>query len=286
MQPLLAQVSSLPFDFSEDVSGYAAARFRQMEVWLTKLEEYLSRHSPDELRQLLERHSMQLPVASFQGGLFASGQAGQQAWGLFERRLALCRDWQIQTLVVAADVSGPIDEASAQQVIDRLSEAAHTAEKFGIRLALEFRANATLLNNLETAAAVVRRIGHPLLGLCLDTFHFHVGPSKLEDLRYLEPTWLFHVQLADLADVPRELAADAHRILPGEGDIAIPAILEHLQKIGYQGTVSIEMLNPQLWHVSPRQLAETARACFERLLVPRDRTASGGDRGSHTSQVG
>ncbi len=273
MQALLAQVSSLSFDFAEDVSGYAAAGFRQMEVWLTKLEAFLRGHSAGELRQLLERHGMTMPVASFQGGLFAGGQARDEAWQLFEQRLALCQALQIDTLVVAGDPSSPVDTATAQNVVDQLQQAAELASQFGVRLALEFRAQSPLLNNLETAAAVVRQIGHPALGLCLDTFHFHVGPSKSEDLRYLDPQLLFHVQLADLADVPRELASDSHRILPGDGDIPIRAILEHLHKVGYQGTVSIELMNPQLWQVSPRQLAEVAMACFERLFA--DKSANG-----------
>ena len=41
-------------------------------------------------------------------------------------------------------------------------------------------------------------------------FHYYVGPSKPDDLGLLRRENLFHVQLCDVADVPRELAADAH----------------------------------------------------------------------------
>ena len=65
-------------------------------------------------------------------------------------------------------------------------------------------------------------------------FHFAVGPSKTEDLAYLTPANLFHVQLSDLADRLRETAADRDRILPGDGDLPLTAIVRHLRAIDYQ----------------------------------------------------
>ena len=85
-------------------------------------------------------------------------------------------------------------------------------------------------NNLQTAAALVAEVGSPHLGLCLDAFHWHVGPSKTEDLGYLTADNLFHVQLCDLADTPRELARDSDRILPGEGDIPLAPLIARLRR--------------------------------------------------------
>ncbi len=56
-------------------------------------------------------------------------------------------------------------------------------------------------------------------------FHYYLGPSKFEDLGYLTVENLFHVQLADLAQLPRELATDADRILPGDGDFLLEPIV-------------------------------------------------------------
>ena len=71
----------------------------------------------------------------------------------------------------------------------------------------------------------------------------------------------------DLADVPRELAKDGDRILPGDGDIPLASIIAHLRRIDYQGCVSLELMNPQLWQVSPLQLATTGLASINRLLT-------------------
>ncbi|MFO0846156.1 MAG: hypothetical protein U0797_27895 [Gemmataceae bacterium] len=49
----------------------------------------------------------------------------------------------------------------------------------------------------------------------------------------------------------RELADDRDRILPGEGDFRIELIVAQLRRIGYDGLVSLETLNPNLWQGKP-----------------------------------
>ena len=61
------------------------------------------------------------------------------------------------------------------------------------------------------------------------------------------------MQVCDLAGVPRELASDADRILPGEGDFDLGPIVRQLRAIGYDGWVSLELFNPTLWQVKPSQ---------------------------------
>jgi sugar phosphate isomerase/epimerase len=109
-------------------------------------------------------------------------------------------------------------------------------------------------------------VGSPHLGLCLDVFHYYTGPSKPEDLHYLSPQNLFHVQFCDLADVPREFATDADRILPGDGDIPLAPIVQHLREIGYTGTVSVELMNPRIWQIPPRQFGEIALTALRKVL--------------------
>ena len=70
----------------------------------------------------------------------------------------------------------------------------------------------------------------------------------------------------DVAGVPRELASDADRVLPGDGDFQLDAILKQLHRTGYDGWVSLELLNPTLWQVKPAQLAELGLAALRRLL--------------------
>lgn len=265
--PTLAQVCSLPSPFEKDVADYAAGKCSAIEVWLTKLETYLQSHSLDDARQLLADNEMTTPVASYQGGLLASqGEQRKEAWKLFEQRLELCRELRIQTIVVACDVPRPLDQQTLERVQVSLVQVAQQCGQRGLRAALEFQATSAFGNNLQTAAAMVAEVASPHLGICFDAFHFYCGPSKSDDLGYLTAQNLFHVQLCDVADVPRELAADGDRILPGEGDIPLMHVVDRLQQIGYTGPVSIELLNPQLWQIPPLQFGEIAMTSLRKLL--------------------
>jgi sugar phosphate isomerase/epimerase len=180
--------------------------------------------------------------------------------------LRLLRELGVGTLVVACDVLGPLEQQDLERVQASLTQAAVRAGEQGIRLALEFQASATFGNNLQTALALVNETGSPHLGICLDVFHFYAGPSKAEDLAYLSRENLFHVQLADIAGVPREFASDADRILPGDGDFQLAPILDVLRAIGYEGYVSLELMNPQIWQVPARQLGEIGMTALRAVL--------------------
>ncbi|MGE0758122.1 MAG: sugar phosphate isomerase/epimerase family protein [Pirellulaceae bacterium] len=267
MRPALAQISTLNSPFDGDVREYAASQCSALEVWLTKLEDYLQTHSLDDTRQLLDREQMVLAAAAQQGGVLASqGEGRREAWQLMERRLQLLQQLGCPTLIVSCDVPAPLGATDADRVRVSLSQAADVAARYGVRLALEFQARSSLGNNLQTAAALVREAGHPHLGLCFDAFHYYVGPSKPDDLGLLTRDNLFHVQLCDVADVPRELAADGHRILPGDGDIPLKPVIDRLCEIGYEGYVSVELMNPRIWQIPPRQFSEIAMTAIRKLL--------------------
>jgi 4-hydroxyphenylpyruvate dioxygenase len=267
MIPTLSQVCCLNSPFDRDLEDFAAGQCRSVEVWLTKLEAYLKSHSLDDVRYWQGKLGISLPVASFQGGLLASqGEARREAWDLFSRRLDLCRELGVGTIVVACDVPAPLSQTTLERVQTSLVQVAQECGQRSLRAALEFQADSAFGNNLQTAALLVADAGSPHLGICLDAFHWHIGPSKTEDLAYLTAGNLFHVQLCDLADTPRELARDSARILPGEGDIALTPLIDHLRRIDYRGCVSLELLNPQLWQVPPLQLGEIGMTALRKIL--------------------
>ena len=270
MIPSLSQICSLNSPFEKDIEDYAAGQCPSIELWLGKLEAWLEAHSPDDFKQLLERHDVRTPVASFQGGVLTSqGDKRKEAWTLFEQRLALCNTLSIGTLIVACDVMAPISNEDIQRVQVSLKQAAGLAEQHDVNLALEFQGRAAFGNNLQTAVALIEEVASSKLGICLDAFHFYVGPSKLSDLGLLTKANLFHVQLSDLADVPREFATDGHRIMPGEGDIPVAEIVSHLKAIEYDRCVSIETMNPQIWQVPALQFGEIAMSSLNHLLQDR-----------------
>ena len=267
MRPCISEATTLSTPFAEDVHGYADGGCRALEVWLTKLETHLERHSAADTRKLLEDRQMTLAAASYQGGLLLSeGEQRKAHHDHFKRRLDLCQHFGIPVLVVAADFARKVNAPDLGRVVASLREAARWAAAFDVRLALEFHGSAPFCASLDTALALVAQCGEPNVGVCLDVFHYYTGPSKFEDLGLLTPANLAHVQVSDVAGVPRELATDADRILPGEGDFRLEPLVRQLRAAGYDGWVSLELLNPTLWQVKVSQLAELGLGALERLL--------------------
>src|SRR5437660_3575514 len=104
MRPCISEATTLPCSFGEDVRAYADGGCQAMEVWLTKLETHLEKHSAADTRKLLEDRRMTLAAASYQGGLLLSqGEQRRAHFDHFRRRLDLCQRFDIATLLVAAD---------------------------------------------------------------------------------------------------------------------------------------------------------------------------------------
>ncbi|HQR08562.1 MAG TPA: sugar phosphate isomerase/epimerase, partial [Gemmatales bacterium] len=223
MQIALSCVTTLTGTLADDISACADAGCHALEVWLTKLETYLEGKgawaSPSAVKKLLAERNVKLVGAAYQGGLLLTqGEERRIQFDQFQRRLSICQELDIPTMLIVPDVAERIDSNDFERVQAALSQATDLASSFNVRLALEFRSTTRWCSSLPTAAVLTNSIGSPNLGLCFDAFHYYTGPSKYEDLAYLTKENLFAVQLCDLSGIAREMAPAADRILPGEGD--------------------------------------------------------------------
>ncbi len=269
MIPCISQATTLHSSFEDDLIGYERSGFRAVELWLTKLEIFLKDHPIAEVRRHLSDRGLRPLGAASQGGLFTThGAASDEAWSQFQRRLDLIAELEVETLIVTADIPAGIDLGALSQLTDELARAVQYAQERRIRLALEFQRGAGFCASLDTTIALIAQSGcvPGSLGVCFDVFHYYNGPSKLEDLGYLNTENLAWIQLSDLAGVPRELAGDSDRILPGDGDYQWEPIVSRFREIGYGGAVSLELLNPQLWQAPVERVADLGYQSICRVL--------------------
>ena len=130
MKPALAQVCSLGSSLEQDIEDYAAGQCRAIELWWGKLDTYLEGHSTDDLLALLARHEMTAPVVSFQGGLLTSqGDYRKEHWASFTRRLGICQQLGVETMVVAGDIAPPLDQQTFDRIQVSLADAARLAQR-------------------------------------------------------------------------------------------------------------------------------------------------------------
>jgi 2-keto-myo-inositol isomerase len=265
MIPCISQATTMSTAFADDARDYPAAGCTALEVWLTKLEKHLQDVSAPDTKKALSDRGISLVAAAYQGGLLLSqGEARKAHFEHFKRRLDLCQTFGIRTLLLAADFATTPDATALGRAVASLAQAAQWAAGFGVRLALEFRGTDAFCSCLDTALTLVEQCREPNAGVCLDAFHFYKGPSKPEDLERLTGANLFHVQLCDVAGVPRELMTDSDRVLPGEGDFRLAPLVQRLKAIGYDGGVSLELLNPVLWQLKATQVVELGMEALRR----------------------
>src|SRR5438093_2373128 len=111
MRPCISEATTLPAPFAEDVEAYARGGCTALEVWLTKLEKHLEEHSAADTQKLLADRQMTLAAAAYQGGLLLSqGEQRRVHFDHFRRRLDLCQQFNIPTLLVAADFGERVDQ--------------------------------------------------------------------------------------------------------------------------------------------------------------------------------
>ena len=219
-------------------------------------------------RKFLGDRGMTLAAASYQGGLLLSqGEQRKAHFDHFKKRLDLCQQLAIPTLVGRRRFCTSPTVTDLERALVSLAQAAHWAAAFDMRLALEFRGKSTFCSSLETASgpgAPVRRTERRHQP---GVFHYYTGPSKFEDLAHLTADRLALVQVCDLAGVPRELATDGDRILPGDGDLQLEPIIQFLRQIHYDGWISLELMNPTLWQTSPALVADMGLTALRKLMM-------------------
>src|ERR1700676_4096181 len=137
MNACISEASTLSSSFAEDVNGYAEGGCHAMEGWLTKLETHLESPSPADTRKLLAERQMTLAAASYQGGLLLSqGEQRKAHYDHFRRRLDVCQQFGIGTMLVVTDFATAIDQTALERAVVSLQQAAQWAAGFDVRLAL------------------------------------------------------------------------------------------------------------------------------------------------------
>jgi sugar phosphate isomerase/epimerase len=257
--PCINQVTTLGAAFDAECAAYHDAGFRHVELWFPKLKQLGL--APQAITARLNDSALAPVSACAVGNLLWRGAPGPvERRGELEDQFALAKALGVPRFVIFDYVEATPKCDDHAVAAERLVSVAELAAKHHVRIALEFIARSRLLGSLPTALQVIRKAAQPNVGLCLDTFHFYAGVSKLEDLDDLRPGEVEHVHFHDVPrSVPRELLVDADRLPPGTGVVPLAKVVEALRRIGYAGALSVELFDPAIQKSDP---AATARTCY------------------------
>jgi sugar phosphate isomerase/epimerase len=257
--PCINQVTTLGAAFDAECAAYHDAGFRHVELWFPKLKQLGL--APQAITARLNDSALAPVSACAVGNLLWRGAPGPvERRGELEDQFALAEALGVPRFVIFDYVEATPKRDDHAVAAERLVSVAELAAKHHVRIALEFIARSRLLGSLPTALQVIRKAAQPNVGLCLDTFHFYAGVSKLEDLDDLRPGEVEHVHFHDVPrSVPRELLVDADRLPPGAGVIPLAKVVDALRRIGYASALSVELFDPAIQKSDP---AATARTCY------------------------
>ncbi len=148
------------------------------------------------------------------------------------------------------------DDLAAEQ----LAALADRAAEQGLRIAYEALAWGRHVSTWDHSWEIVRRAGHPSLGLCLDSFHVLSRGSDPTGFAAVPADRLFFLQLADAPQLSMDVLqwSRHHRLFPGQGAFDLPGFLGHVLAAGYRGPLSLEVFNDVYRQSDPARTAVDA----------------------------
>ena len=158
--------------------------------------------------------------------------------------------------IVAQDASAP--KLDPSRIAERYHAALEVGRNQGIVPQLELWGFSKNLSRMSEVLAAAAETDHPDACILPDIYHLHRGGSSFEAMKLLAgaSVHVFHVN-----DYPGSKAADklvdADRVYPGDGDAPIAHINEILKAICFNGVLSLELFNQDLWKQDPYKVAVT-----------------------------
>lgn len=246
---------------SEDVEIAAECGYGALEIWAGKLDAYLASHTLDDLRAKMRNFGV-VPwcINSIEDITFRDAARRRDLLEQVEKMAAVAREIGAPSIVVVPG-RGPGGFNRAESIGDAVDVLRAMSDVAGeVSLAFEFLGKpGCAVPSLDMAVEIVEAVDRGNVGLVIDTFHFHAGGSRIEDIARVPVEKLLVVHLNGCEDRPRGELADEHRLYPGEGPMPIVAILSALRDRGYDGVASIEIFRPEYWEQNSREVARTAR---------------------------
>jgi 2-keto-myo-inositol isomerase len=195
--------------------------------------------------------------------------------------LALCRAVGAPVLLVSSSTSAHAS-ADADAVAFDLAELASMAAPLDVRIAYEALSWGRHVGEYAQAWDIVERAGHANLGIVIDSFHLLARQASFDALERIPPERIALVQLSDfmwpaLLSAAESMDTARHqRVFPGEGvhSVYLAELLRRLQRIGYRGDYSFEVVNDDFLQMPAASVVARARCAAGWLIEQADQNVT------------
>src|SRR5215468_2291356 len=166
-------------------------------------------------------------------------------------------------LLIVASTTSPHASGDPHKMAEDLAMLGTLAALPGIRIAYGALAWGRWISEYTAAWNVVKLTDHINVGLAIDSFHVLARGTPREGFDSIPGEKIFLVQLADylwdLEDIIE--TARHHRVFPSEGNHngAIVDLVNHIERAGYRGDYSFDVVNDDYAHLPATAVAARGR---------------------------
>jgi len=270
--PCINQATTMKADFKTAMDAYSKAGFRQVELWLDSVSPFLAKNSVAVAKRVMADLGVDPRSACCEcEDLFFRGVSDREKKrDAFKHKLDVSAQLGANRFVMCSGIFKDVSPGDYAAAVPMLHEIGELGKQFEIVVGIEFIRGAKFLGCVETTSKLLRQVGHPNLGVLVDTFHFYAGISKLEDIERLNPGEISWVHINDVPPKPRELLEDTDRVYVGDGVIPLLKILRTIAGV-YQGPASFEVF--QYVDQDPYAVAKKGHDGLARLLSRLEETS-------------
>ena len=177
-----------------------------------------------------------------------------------ERKFDLMQQLGASLLLVCSSVS-PASSNDRGRIVDDFRELGERAGARGLRIGFEALAWGRHIADHREAWSIVREVGHPAIGLILDSFHSLARNIPIDSLREIDPAKVFLVQVADAPMLQMDLLQWSRHLrnMPGQGDFPLVDYVSTLVAQGCDCPLSLEIFNDRFRAASASTVAVDGR---------------------------
>ena len=239
---LSANISTMftEFPFINRFEQAAISGFKGVECW------FPYQWGIDEIREELERHSLEVALHNLPPGDWEAGDRGiacitgredefheSVEMGIKYAAALGCRNLHCPVGIAPRDFPG---EIIRRTLVENLRFAAEAMAREGIRLLIEaLNTNqfpGYYLNHTRQAVDLINEVGSDNLQILYDTFHMQLMEGNLTTTIQANLPYIGHIQIAD----------NPGRHEPGTGDINFENLLRFIDEVGYDGWIGCEYI--------------------------------------------
>lgn len=244
-------------------TGWNAVEIRRSDV----LQCYKAGMTRDDVIRLIRESGIAVATAGTEYGiLFAQGDELQCLLGVLDETCVIAKAVGCDMIMTATGQK----TGSLALAAGNLRAAGDVVATHGLRIAWEYSSAHDTVNRLDIARELHAQVAHPAFGLLLDAYHLERSGSDGRGFADVPGEHIFAFQYSDVpATSPQGMLRPTDRLAPGRGIVRWPEVFALLAEKDYQGYLSYEAPNPELWARPATEAAsegvELTRALLARM---------------------